>query len=65
MSRLPQIRDPEVAHLPDRRTSSLLRGSLRVGKELKKELLPDGRLPYGGPMVMPETGKNESRDRKE
>src|SRR5579863_6663267 len=25
--------------------------SLRAGKELKQELLPDGRLPYGGPMV--------------
>jgi len=26
MSRLPQIRDPEAAHLPDRRTPSFLRG---------------------------------------
>jgi hypothetical protein len=28
MSRLLQIRDPEAAHLPDRRTPSFLRGCL-------------------------------------
>jgi hypothetical protein len=32
MSRLPQIRDPEVAHLPDRRTSSFLRGRFGLAR---------------------------------
>jgi hypothetical protein len=32
MSRLPLIRDPEAAHLPDRRTPSFLRGCFGLAR---------------------------------